>query len=205
MPTLRASIGTMTTPMYQRGNLREELLRLAEERIEVVGPEGLSLRELARELGVSHAAPAKHFPDKQALLDALLIRGLEQLGGALQEVMGHPFDTFAEGLNAFAWAYTTFAAKHPILIGLALARKSKAESPALLEATRRTFHAVEQLIDRAQQTGAIVDDDELVQMPVLAMLQGLTAMTAQGMLVDRDPRKVVADCVTTLITGLQPR
>ena len=43
----------------------------------------LSLRELAREVGVSHAAPRRHFPDKQALLDALAEDGFERLGREL--------------------------------------------------------------------------------------------------------------------------
>ena len=56
---------------YHHGSLRQELLASAEATLERDGVDKLSLRQLAREAGVSHAAPGKHFRDRQALLDAL--------------------------------------------------------------------------------------------------------------------------------------
>ena len=56
---------------YHHGNLRQALLAQAERTVRERGVQELSLRELAREVGVSHAAPRRHFPDRQALLDAL--------------------------------------------------------------------------------------------------------------------------------------
>ena len=61
---------------YHHGNLREALLVQAMTTLREGGVEALSLRELARAVGVSHAAPRRHFPDRQALLDALAERGL---------------------------------------------------------------------------------------------------------------------------------
>ncbi|MBW3550170.1 MAG: lipid IV(A) 3-deoxy-D-manno-octulosonic acid transferase [Proteobacteria bacterium] len=55
---------------YHHGNLRSALMEAAERALERGGVQALSLRELAREIGVSHAAPRRHFPDRQALLDA---------------------------------------------------------------------------------------------------------------------------------------
>ena len=54
---------------YHHGDLRSALLRSAECALREKGAAALSLRELARDLGVSHAAPGRHFKDKQALLD----------------------------------------------------------------------------------------------------------------------------------------
>ncbi len=48
------------------------------------GVQELSLRELAREVGVSHGAPRRHFPDRQALLDALAEAGFARLGAELR-------------------------------------------------------------------------------------------------------------------------
>ena len=70
---------TATARPYHHGNLRPALLGAAERAL-ARGRE-LSLRELAREIGVSHAAPRRHFADKQALLDALALDGFERLGG----------------------------------------------------------------------------------------------------------------------------
>ena len=60
----------MTARPYHHGNLRQALLDAAERTVRERGVEALSLRELAREVGVSHGAPRRHFPDRQALLDA---------------------------------------------------------------------------------------------------------------------------------------
>ena len=55
---------------YHHGDLRAALIARAAEVVVADGVGALSLRELARDLGVSHGAPSRHFPDKQALLDA---------------------------------------------------------------------------------------------------------------------------------------
>ena len=65
---------------YHHGNLRSALLAAAERTVRERGVQDLSLRELAREIGVSHGAPRRHFPDRQALLDALAESGFERLG-----------------------------------------------------------------------------------------------------------------------------
>ncbi|HWA80524.1 MAG TPA: TetR/AcrR family transcriptional regulator, partial [Acetobacteraceae bacterium] len=68
---------------YHHGNLREALLQAAEEALESGGAQDISLRELSRKLGVSHTSPRRHFADKQALLDALAVRGFERFDEAL--------------------------------------------------------------------------------------------------------------------------
>ena len=68
---------------YHHGNLREALLEAAEKALETDGAKSISLRELSRELGVSHTSPRRHFADKQALLDALALRGFERFDDVL--------------------------------------------------------------------------------------------------------------------------
>jgi AcrR family transcriptional regulator len=69
------------------GNLRATLLDAAERSLRRYGADQLSLRELAREAGVSHAAPRRHFPDRQALLDALAEAGFARLDAQLREAL----------------------------------------------------------------------------------------------------------------------
>src|ERR1700761_7498908 len=52
------------------------------------GAPSIPLRELSRELGVSHTSPRRHFADKQALMNALALRGFERLDGALGRAAG---------------------------------------------------------------------------------------------------------------------
>ena len=76
---------TTSARTYHHGNLREALLTAAESALASGGD--LSLRALARQVGVSHAAPRRHFSDKQALLDALAEDGFVRLGTVLREAV----------------------------------------------------------------------------------------------------------------------
>ncbi|MFF3572942.1 TetR/AcrR family transcriptional regulator [Nocardia jiangxiensis] len=72
-----------------------------------------SLRGLARELGVSHGAPNKHFADKQALLDALARYGLEQLGVELDTGLACATGGFEQRLTVFADVCVRFPSRSP--------------------------------------------------------------------------------------------
>jgi AcrR family transcriptional regulator len=73
----------MTRQSYHHGDLRRALLKAAAEAISESGVAALSMRDLARRAGVSHAAPAHHFTDRAGLLTALATDGFEQLAKAL--------------------------------------------------------------------------------------------------------------------------
>jgi AcrR family transcriptional regulator len=72
---------------YHHGDLRHALLEQAERAVLDVGPARLSLRDLARRAGVSHAAPAYHFGDKSGLLTVLAADGFRMLGERLTEAL----------------------------------------------------------------------------------------------------------------------
>ena len=69
----------MATTPYHHGNLRDALVEAAVDVVREGGPEALSLRELARRVGVSHAAAYRHFADREALIDVVADRALEGL------------------------------------------------------------------------------------------------------------------------------
>src|SRR6201990_2556887 len=97
---------------YHHGNLRATLLEAAEKTLAEGGVAALSLRELARQVGVSHAAPRRHFAHKQALLDALAEDGFERLGGELRAAMEAAGGGFGARLAALAPAYVPLATRH---------------------------------------------------------------------------------------------
>src|ERR1700733_8254711 len=104
-----ATLATMDERPYHHGNLRTALLRQAQRTVRERGVQQLSLRELAREVGVSHAAPRRHFPDRQALLDALAQAGFERLGDALLQARDRAGEGFEPRLKAISAAYVEFA------------------------------------------------------------------------------------------------
>src|SRR3954464_5665118 len=92
--------GMTATRPYHHGNLREELLREGERALESGGAAGLSLREVARAIGVSHAAPRRHFADKQALLDALAEAGFARLTSKLRGAVDGAGEDYEARLRA---------------------------------------------------------------------------------------------------------
>lgn len=84
---------------YHHGDLRAALLKAAGRTLEKEGPEAISLRDLARSADVSHNAPYRHFPDRDALLAALSDEGYEQLVDALR---GRPWREQASSYLRFA-------------------------------------------------------------------------------------------------------
>ncbi|HEY3077752.1 MAG TPA: TetR/AcrR family transcriptional regulator [Burkholderiales bacterium] len=88
---------------YHHGNLRPALLRTAGKLLEDQGAASLALRGLARRAGVSHNAPYRHFPNREALLAALAAEGFAMLGERLR---GQPGREMGE-------AYVRFALEQP--------------------------------------------------------------------------------------------
>jgi AcrR family transcriptional regulator len=192
---------------YHHGNLRQALLRAGEGALESGGVHGLSLRELAREVGVSHAAPRRHFPDKQALLDALAENGFAQLGAAMAAAVAAAGPGFDARLAGLARAYVAFATDHPALIALMFAAKHQADaSPALRAAAEAAFAPALEAVADGQAAGEVVaGDPEEVALVASAALQGLVAMASNGMLDDRRVDDLLGAALQRLVLGLRPR
>src|ERR1700737_3232418 len=102
------SLQAMATRPYHHGNLRTALLEQAERTVRDGGVQELSLRQLARAVGVSHGAPRRHFADRQALLDALAEAGFARLGAELRTAVDSAGEDFQARLRATAAAYARF-------------------------------------------------------------------------------------------------
>ena len=99
---------------YHHGDLRRGLVDAARRILEADGPSALSLRAVAREAGVSPAAPYHHFKDKGELLDAVALEGWDALGLALSDARAKagPHDIIVSELGV---AYVCFARDNPAL------------------------------------------------------------------------------------------
>ncbi|MEZ0340548.1 TetR/AcrR family transcriptional regulator [Mycobacterium sp. pV006] len=95
----------MVKTTYHHGDLRATILSHAAVLVAERGADGVSLRELARAAGVSHAAPAHHFTDRRGLFTALAAQGWRMLADALS-------GSRPEFLDA-ALAYVRFATDNP--------------------------------------------------------------------------------------------
>lgn len=124
---------------YHHGNLREALLDAADALLGRHGLPGLTLREVAREAQVSHAAPYHHFAGLDDLLAAVAARSFEQLGTAMARAARQP--DAREALLDICEAYVAHACAHPaqfrLMFGPMLARKT--DFPDYARAARASF------------------------------------------------------------------
>ena len=146
---------------YHHGNLRAELLDTAVEQLRASGTEALSLRALARTVGVSQTAPYRHFTDKDELLAALATRGYQALLGALQDAGKTAPDSPQEQLFAFARSYVDYAAANPELFKLMFGPtlQPAEKYPELRDASRETLALVQTILHKGIQLGVFKDQD----------------------------------------------
>ena len=108
--------GEKLKQQYHHGNLREALVQEAIRLLEAEGLAGLSLRRVAREVGVSQAAPYSHFKDKQALFLAVCVTGYDRFSERMRTEAGTlTGPAYIAGLGR---GYIYFALENPALFQL---------------------------------------------------------------------------------------
>jgi AcrR family transcriptional regulator len=192
----------MGTRAYHHGNLRTALLEQAERNVRGQGVDHLSLRELARQVGVSHAAPRRHFSDRQALLDALAEAGFARLGAELQQAMDQAGEQFEPRLHATANAYVRFATRDAALLELMFAGKHNEPSAAVQEAAFGALSVLLELIAQGQAEGVLEPGEPgRVGLVLLATVQGIAAVVNGGIVDDARSEALVTDAITHFMHG----
>lgn len=192
---------------YHHGRLREALLEAAERTVREQGPDQLSLRELAREVGVSHAAPRRHFADRQALLDALAVVGFERLHAALRDgPAADPDGGFAARLEAAVQTCLRFATRDAALLELMFAGKHRPGADDVRVAAERTFGLLDQLIHEGERTGDLEAGSATdVGTVLFATLLGLAALANTGMTTQEEMERLTERAMALILRGARPR
>lgn len=173
-------------PTYYGGDLRRDLLDTALELIARDGPSAVSLRALARRLGVSHAAPANHFPDKAALFTAIAVEGFALLAEAIGDGVRQlgPDATAGQRFRAAGRAYTGFALAHPAHFAVMWQRDLLHQGdPELVAAGDTTFELLLGSVRDIQSEGwAAGRDPQAVAYLAWSVVHGLAALWLGGSL-----------------------
>jgi AcrR family transcriptional regulator len=165
---------------YHHGDLRNVLLEAAETLLERQGPAGLSLREVARSAGVSHAAPYRHFRDKAALLQALSRRGFERLRHAIEYASAGALQNPEQQLVEAGVAYVREAARHPEMSHLMFGGVQPGPAGA---ASQAAFDALAEIIRAGIARGAFRQRDaEELALAAWTSMHGLAMLAAGGQL-----------------------
>ncbi|MCK1704321.1 TetR/AcrR family transcriptional regulator [Bradyrhizobium sp. 146] len=171
---------------YHHGALREALLQAAERVLERDGLAGLTLRAVAREAGVSHAAPTHHFGDLTGLLSELAAVGFRQFNAA----MASSSDTATTPLEhalARPKAYVAYAQAHPGMYGIMFRTERLDYSrPSLHEAAEASFAGLANAVGMMRQEQIRGDALTLNQGAAIArawsMVHGFTMLLLDGRL-----------------------
>ncbi len=168
-----AVVTTSTNRPYHHGDLRRVLLATAVEVIDAKGPTAVTLRDLARRAGVSHAAPAHHFGDKAGLLTAVAVQGHQLLGEALDAAART--GEFAE----VGVAYVLFAARHPGHFAVMFRPDlHRTDDPPLVAARARTTALL-----REGARARFGTSDRLRALTAWSLVHGLATLVRDGAVV----------------------
>ena len=174
---------------YHHGDLRASLVEAASKLLEEVGANGLSLRHVAREAGVSHAAPYRHFRDKHALLEAVAAAGFRTLERRIQEMEARHPENPRRQLLASCRAYVQEVLKRPerahLMFGGFLDPSRRSQE--LDTAIRQSFGTMVATVQRGEGT---LYRDLPTRDLVLALwsaTHGLALLTSADQLSDLDP------------------
>lgn len=190
---------------YHHGHLRDALLEAAERGLREHGAEQLALRDLARELGVSHGAPRRHFPNRQALLDALAVTGFARLDSSLRTALARAGEDFPARVRAAATAYTRFATENAALLELMYTSKHRPDAPRIAKAAEAPFGLLNGLINQGQEQGSLLAcDPERTGIVLFATLQGIASIINGGIVPAAMLDSLVETAVEQFLRGARP-
>ena len=165
---------------YHHGDLRSALIEEGLAQLDVKAPDAVSLREIARNVGVSATAVYRHFPDKAALLNALCGVGGERLAEAFQEAMAGAEDERA-AFRAMGRAYVKFALRNPSVFRLMMTQSppdgDRNEAPC---ATDAPFGMLSDTLKNLMPVDASKTDRKIKRLQAWSMVHGLAMLMLDG-------------------------
>jgi AcrR family transcriptional regulator len=196
----------MPKATYHHGGLRAACVRAAIELLEDGGETALSLRAVARRVGVSPAAPYRHYADREALVSAVAAVGYRDL--AEQLAAAHPSPSTPEQLAGVAIAYVQFALDRPALFRIMFGEPCDRDNDERVAATAAVSLYLSEIVARAFPDA----DAESMATAIWALVHGLAFLYLDGKL-DAPTASAVADRVsatiaavlgTSMVGGLSP-
>ena len=173
---------------YHHGDLHDALLAAAERVLERDGLAGLTLRAVAREAGVSHAAPTHHFGDLTGLVSELAAIGFRRFGAAMITARASETHPLLQGL-ANAKAYVAYAQASPAIFSLMFrTERLDMSRPSLREAASASFEGLASAVGAGRNEKFSGEKLTLDQAAAIArawsLVHGFTTLLLDGRLQD---------------------
>jgi len=173
----------MTTSNYHHGDLKNALINAGVKILEKEGVNGLSLRKVAKQTGVSHAAPYSHFADKQALIAAISTEGFKQLYVQIEGIFKSNQNDPSNLLMETAWAYMQFALNEPDRFKLMFSSVLEKEKdyPDFVQYSQKNFTQIVEVIKVCQTAGILhADLPDITTISVWSAVHGLIMLILEG-------------------------
>lgn len=194
--------GTAARGRYHHGDLRRALVVAATSLAREGGPEAVVLREVTRRVGVSANAAYRHFTDRDALLEAVVIEGLAQMAGAMEAELAtvrprHPQRRARARLRAVGTGYVRFACAEPGLFRATFLVPSdlpRARNPQARGAGGRTpFELLSDVLDELVVAGVVSPEQRPgAELLAWSAVHGLAVLVVNGPLRELAPEAVEA-------------
>jgi AcrR family transcriptional regulator len=184
---------------YHHGDLPRVLLEAAVQAILEAGPAALSLRDLARRAGVSHAAPAHHFGDKAGLLTAVAADGFWRLAATLREAY-QATGSFLEVGAAYVGFAVTHRAHFEVMFRPELYRTDDPDLVRAREAARSLLYPP--AADLSNSPGGV--DDVRAGVAAWSLVHGLATLWLNGNLPPQlgdDPEQITREVARYLFSA----
>ena len=173
----------MTGTSYHHGDLKNALIKAGVEILAREGLGGLSLRKVAKQAGVSHAAPYSHFADKQALIAAISTEGFKQLYVQIESVITAYQEDPDTLLIETAWAYLQFALNEPDRFKLMFSSVLEKEKdyPEFVKISQENFSQLVKIVEICQGAGILKSgSSDVVAVSVWSTVHGFTSLLLEG-------------------------
>jgi len=175
---MKTTSATLEPKPYHHGDLRRALMDSADAILERDGPNALSLRAVAREAGVSPAAPYHHFKDKDELLSAIAREGFARLSAALVAAADDERDVQMK-MSDLGVAYVKFAQSHPALYRVMYdCARAEDALPQKTEHERDGFQILKDALTKAGGNRVSETDIHLASIASWCAAHGLAEMSS---------------------------
>lgn len=185
---------------YHHGDLRVALVKAGLELLEQRSADSLSLREVARTVGVSATAVYRHFPDKHSLLKALSLEGLKQLAAQQGAAVALPS---GEGFAESGRAYVRFALANPGLFRLIFTTSLFANHDVRDDPQGSAGWLLRSHVAKALGVGASDEQQRALTYRAWALVHGLAMLILDRQIDREDGLLLLGQIVSTSIVGVQ--
>jgi AcrR family transcriptional regulator len=185
-------------------DFRERLCEAAERLFAEHGPDGVTMRQLATELGVSPMTPYRYFKDKEAILSAVRAGAFNRFADALEAAYDSETDPLRRSA-AVATAYMRFAQTEPAAYRLMfdLMQPDEMDYPELVEAGERARRTMTRHVEGLIAAGLLKGDPDMIGHIFWSALHGLLVLEFAGKLSSKiDPQRLRDEMLSVLIRGV---